>query len=144
LFKIRKISLYIITVSYLILTIIEFIKYLLIDSNLYGLIYLIICLIIIFLIIPIAYNYKNNYSKIRFSKFVITIILGIFNSFILNHIVIGNMSYVDSSNIYNNSIFVIKNILKLFLYLSFVFYALRDIKVYKSIMNYINKKKNID
>ena len=82
-FKIRKYFLYILSIVYIILTLIEFIKYLSVDSNLFGLIYMIINLLILFLLIPTAYNYKNNYSKIRFSKFATIIILGLFNSYVL-------------------------------------------------------------
>lgn len=143
-FKIRKYFLYILSVIYVILTFIEFIKYLNIDSNLFGLIYMIINLLILFLLIPTAYNYKNNYSKIRFSKFVTIALLGLFNSYILKSVVIGNMNYVDASTNYNDSIFIIKNILKGFIYFGYVLFALRDIRVYKMIKNYINNKKNID
>ena len=98
----------------------------------------------IFLLIPTAYNYKNNYSKIRFSKFATIIILGLFNSYVLKSIVIGGMSYTDASIKYNDSIFVIKNIVKGLIYFGYVLLALRDIKLYKAIKNYINNKKNVD
>lgn len=143
-FKIRKYFLYILSIIYVILTIIEFIKYLNVNSNLFGLIYMIINLLILFLLIPTVYNYKNNYSKIRFSKFVVIIILGVFNSYVLKSIVIGNMSYIDASIKYNDSIFVIKNILKVIIYFGYVLLALIDIKAYKTIKNYINNKKNVD
>lgn len=143
-FKIRKYFLYILSIIYVILTIIEFIKYLNVNSNLFGLIYMIINLLIIFLLIPTVYNYKNNYSKIRFSKFVVIIILGLFNSYVLKSIVVGNMSYIDASIKYNDSIFVIKNILKVIIYFGYVLLALIDIKAYKTIKNYINNRKNID
>ena len=105
---------------------------------------MIINLLILFLLIPTAYNYKNNYSKIRFSKFATIIILGLFNSYILKSIVIGGMSYTDASIKYNDSIFVIKNIVKGLIYFGYVLLSLRDIKLYKAIKNYINNKKNVD
>ena len=122
-FKIRKYFLYILSIVYIILTLIEFIKYLSVDSNLFGLIYMIINLLILFLLIPTAYNYKNNYSKIRFSKFATIIILGLFNSYVLKSIVIGGMSYTDASIKYNDSIFVIKNIVKGLIYFGYVLLA---------------------
>lgn len=142
-FKIRKYFLYIMSIIYVILTIIEFIKYLNVNSNLFGLIYMIINLLILFLLIPTVYNYKNNYSKIRFSKFVVIIILGVFNSYVLKSIVIGNMSYIDASIKYNDSIFVIKNILKVIIYFGYVLLALIDIKAYKTIKKYINNRKKL-
>ena len=142
-YKIRKISLYIITIIYLILSIIEFIKYLFMDSNMFGLIYLVINIVIIFLLIPTVYNYKNNYSKIRFSKFMIIVFLGLFISYILRYLVVGFMNYSDSSLIYINSISIIKNVLKPIIYLGLLLIGLRDIKLYKTFFD-TKIKKNID
>ena len=50
-------------------------------------------------------------------KIILIIIIGIFNSFILNLIVLKSMNYTDGSNDYIKSIFIFKNILKPILYL---------------------------
>lgn len=111
-YKVKKTILYVLTLFFMILSLIELIKYFKVDTTLYGVLYLSINLIILFLLIPVTYNYKRNYSPARISKLLLIIIIGIFNSFILNNIVLNNMNYVDSSILYISSIKVIKNILK--------------------------------
>ena len=115
-FKIKKISIILLTILYIILTIIELAKYLCEDSNMFGLVYLFLSLIIIFLLVPVAYNYKRHYSKERISKLILVIVFGIFSSFILNAIVFKVMNYSDSSNEMIKSMFIIRNILKPVLY----------------------------
>ena len=116
-FKYKKITLIICTFLYFIFSLIELIKYLFIDSNLFGLIYLINNLIILFLLIPTTHNYKKNFSKIRISKFILIVLFGLFNSFILQNILLNNYEIIDSSKKYIESIFVIKNIFKLIIYI---------------------------
>lgn len=115
-YKKKKLLLNIVNISFLILSLIELIKYFKFDNTLYGVIYLLINLIIIFLLLPVTFNYKRHYSSARISKIILIIIIGLFNSYILNYIVIGNMSYIDSSKSFIKSIFIIKNILKPILY----------------------------
>lgn len=115
-YKKKKLLLNIVNISFLILSLIELIKYFKFDNTLYGVIYLLINLIIIFLLLPVTFNYKRHYSNARISKIILIIIIGLFNSYILNYIVIGNMSYIDSSKSFIKSIFIIKNILKPILY----------------------------
>ena len=138
-YKYRKILLYFLTLAYIILTIIELTKYLALYSTIYGLIYLIASLLLIFILIPTTINYKNNYSMTRFSKFMIIIILGIFNSFILNHIVFSNLHYLDSSYEYLGSIRYIKNIFKPFIYCVILLISLRECKVYEKLFKLIKK-----
>ena len=111
-FKIKKTTITILTLIFILLTIIEFVKYFCIDSNLFGLNYMIINNIIKFLMVPVAINYKKYYSPQRISKLIIILVLMIINSYILGPIILNSMSYVDSSKEYIKSIFVIKNILK--------------------------------
>lgn len=115
-YKKKKLLLNIVNISFLILSLIELIKYFKFDNTLYGVIYLLINLIIIFLLLPVTFNYKRHYSSARISKVILIIIIGLFNSYILNYIVVGNMNYIDSSSSFIKSIFVIKNILKPILY----------------------------
>lgn len=135
-YKKKKLLLNIINILFLILSLIELIKYFKVDNTLYGLIYLLINLVIIFLLIPVTYNYKRHYSSARNSKVIIILLIGIFNSYILNHIVLNNMSYIDSSNKYIDYIWTIKNVLKPILYLGlFIFLILET--------NMINKLKRL-
>ncbi len=138
-YKVKKTILYVLTLFFMILSLIELIKYFKVDTTLYGVLYLSINLIILFLLIPVTYNYKRNYSPARISKLILIIAIGIFNSFILNKIVLNNMNYVDSSILYISSIKVIKNILKGIFYgllgIFTFFEAKMDRKISKMIKN---------
>lgn len=140
-YKVKKSILYLLTLSFMILSLIELIKYFKVDTTLYGVIYLSINLIILFLLIPVTYNYKRNYSSARISKLILIIIIGIFNSYILSKIVLGNMNYIDDSIIYISSIKVIKNILKGIVYGSLVIFTFLEAKLDKKISKMINKVK---
>jgi ABC-type multidrug transport system permease subunit len=72
--KYNKLMLHIISISYIILTIIELIKYILTKSNVFGLIYLIICSFIIFLLVPTTVNYRDKKSISRIIKLCIVIL----------------------------------------------------------------------
>lgn len=138
-YKRKRLLLLVIVTIYILLTGFEFIKYFMIDSNLFGAIYLIINLVILFFLLPILYNYKRNYSKIRISKLIIVIIIGIFNSYILEHIIISSMSYIDSSQLYIESIYIVKNILKGFTYVLLVLFTLFESKLNEKITLHIDK-----
>ncbi len=140
-YKVKKSIVYLLTLSFMILSLIELIKYFKVDTTLYGVIYLSINLIILFLLIPVTYNYKRNYSSARISKLILIIIIGIFNSYILSKIVLGNMNYIDDSILYISSIKVIKNILKGIVYGSLVIFTFLEAKLDKKISKMINKVK---
>ena len=140
-YKVKKFIVYLLTLSFMILSLIELIKYFKVDTTLYGVIYLSINLIILFLLIPVTYNYKRNYSSARISKLILIIIIGIFNSYILSKIVLGNMNYIDASILYISSIKVIKNILKGIVYGSLVIFTFLEAKLDKKISKMINKVK---
>ena len=115
-YKKKKLLLNIVNILFLVFSLMELIKYFKIDNTFYGVIYLLINLVILFLLLPVTYNYKRHYSKATISKIILIIIIGLFNSFILNLIILNNMSYIDSSKEYMKSIFIFKNILKPILY----------------------------
>lgn len=140
-YKVKKSILYLLTLSFMILSLIELIKYFKVDTTLYGVIYLSINLIILFLLIPVTYNYKRNYSSARISKLILIIIIGIFNSYILSKMVLGNMNYKDDSILYISSIKVVKNILKGIVYVSLVIFTFLEAKLDKKISKMINKVK---
>ncbi|MGM9878340.1 MAG: hypothetical protein ACI33S_06815 [Bacilli bacterium] len=143
-YKYKKNIIRVLTCIYVILSIIEFIKYFFVNSNLFGLIYLIINIFIIFLLVPVAYNYNKYYSIPRISKLIMVIILGIFSSYILNNIVINNMSYTDASIIYNNKIFITKNILKVIVYFALTIFTIFEFKLDKLIKNITDNNKTIN
>lgn len=138
-FKYKRITIYLLTVIYILLTIIEVIKYLLFENNLFGLYYLLISLLIVFLLVPCAYNYKKYYSGARISKLIIVILLIIFDSFILEHILLKSMSYIDASSDFIKNIFIYKNILKTILAFLLVIFTVFEFKldelIKKSIVN---------
>ena len=137
-YKYKKITINFITTIYILLSILEVIIYLFAKNNLFGLIYIIINLFIIFLLVPISYNYNKYFSSARLSKLIITFLLIIFASFILQIIVLKNMGYVDSSNLYIKKIFVIKNILKPIIDFIILIFILLEFKLDKLLMK--NKK----
>ena len=130
-FKYKKITLIICTFLYFIFSLIELVKYLFIDSNLFGLIYLINNLIILFLLIPTTHNYKKNFSKIRISKFILIVLFGLFNSFILQNIFLNYYEIIDSSKKYIESIFIIKNIFKLIIYIIIIIITVLEFNLKK-------------
>ena len=140
-YKVKKTILYLLTLSFMILSLIELIKYFKVDTTLYGVIYLSINLIILFLLIPVTYNYKRNYSSARISKLILIIIIGIFNSYILNKMVLDNMNYIDASILYISSIKIVKNILKGIVYVSLIIFTFLEAKLDKKISKIINKVK---
>ncbi len=140
-YKVKKIILYVITLSFMILSLIELIKYFKVDTTLFGVIYLSINLIILFLLIPVTYNYKRNYSTARLSKLILIILIGIFNSYILNKIILSNMNYIDSSAIYISSIKIIKNIIKGILYGILGIFTFFEAKLNKKIPKMIKNIK---
>lgn len=130
-FKVRKIVLTFVTLLYILLTIIEMLKYLFINRNIFGLVYLLLNLFIIFLLVPTCYNYKKHYSKNRISKFIIIFILGLFCSFLLDNVIFNIYNYIDSSNIFIDSIWVIKNIFKPIIYVIIFVYVLIEKNIIK-------------
>lgn len=143
-YKIKKLILYILTVIFLVLSGIELYKYFRVDTTLYGVIYLLVNLIILFFLIPVTYNYKRNFSMARISKLVIVLIIGIFNSYILDKIVINNMTYIDSSILYLDSIYVCKNILKGLVYCCLGIFTFFESKLNNKISKLIKNIKKVD
>lgn len=137
-YRFKKFLIVIITIIYLLLSLIELSKYLFIGSNIYGVLYLIFTLFIIFLLIPVAYNYKRHYSKERLSKILIIDLVGLFTSFVLFKITNSIFPYVDSSALMVNKIFVIKNILKPILYFILFLLFVIDSKTFKKLLNIKN------
>ena len=130
-FKYKKMALFLCTFLFVIFFIIELIKYLFVDSNIFGLIYLINNLFIIFMLIPCAYNYKKYYSFARITKLIIIILFGIFNSYILEHILLSSIGVTDSSTLYIDKIFIYKNIFKGIIYFVISVITVFEFKVEK-------------
>ena len=138
-YKYKKLAINIITCVFILLTFIEFIIYMFSKNNLFGLLYIILNLFVIFLLVPIAHNYNRYFSSARLSKLIIVLLLVIFDSFLLNVIVLNSMSYIDGSNIYVKKIFVIKNVLKPILDFAILIFILLEFKLDKLLL----KNKNV-
>jgi len=134
-FKYKKLTLNLVTFFYIVIFIIELFEYLKVNSNIFGVFYLIFNLAIIFLLVPCAYNYKKYYSPARISKLIIIILLGIFASFVLDKITIK----IDSSSEYINKIFIFKNVIKSVFYVALAIICILEFKVEKVIKS-INTK----
>lgn len=118
-----------ITIIYILLTLIEFIIYMFSKNNLFGVFYIILNLITIFFLVPVAYNNNKYYSKARISKLIIILLLGLFNTILLPIIVTNTMHYIDSSQEYIKKIFVIRIILKNILHLLLLGILLLEFKL---------------
>jgi hypothetical protein len=88
--------------------------------------------------VPVVFNYKKYFNVARISKLIIIILLGIFNSYILKMVVLGNINYTDASMKYINKIFIFKNILKGLVYLGLIGITILEFKMEKLI------KKSVD
>ena len=140
-FKYKKIIINLVTIIYVLLTTIELIKYLICDNTLFGMYYMIICLLTIFLLVPCAYNYKKYYSPARISKLIIIVLLIVFNSFIIEHLLFSAMGYIDSSKTYIDNIFIIKNILKPIISFILVIFIALEFKLDEVIKKSISNKR---
>ncbi len=139
-YKYKKLAIGCITCIFILLTIIEIIIYMFSKNNLFGIYYIISSLFVIFLLVPVTHNYNKYFSSARLSKLIIVFLLIIFNSFILNMIVLKSMSYVDASNLYLNKIFVIKNVLKPILDFGILIFILLEFKLDKLLMKNLKTK----
>ncbi len=140
-FKYKKMTINIITVVFILLTLIELLIYMFSKNNLFGLIYIIMNLLVVFFLVPIAYNYNKYFSTARLSKLIIVFILIIFNSFILQLIISSMMNYIDTSKEYISKIFVIKNIIKPVIDFVILLFILLEFKLDKLLMKNIKRGK---
>lgn len=118
----------IITIIFCIFTLFEIYNYMFFNSNLFGLIYLLINCFISFGLIIMCYNFKIANVKIRISKNLLTIILGLFSSFLLYYVIVGFMSYADESQNFINRIFLSVKVFKPILYFALLIFSLLEYK----------------
>ena len=118
----------IITILFAILTIYEMFIYMNNNASYFGLFYLFLNFFIMFLLITIAYNFKTSNKKIRFSKNMIVIIIGIISSFILTLILPYIFNYSDEAYLYNEKIYIISKIIKPIIYLTIGIISIVEIK----------------
>ena len=139
-FKYKKLLINLIALLYIIIFAVELIIYLNTYNNIFGVFYLLINLLIIFFLVPCAYNYKKYYSVARISKLIIIILLGIFTSYILELYIPSLFNYIDSSSVYIKKIFVYKNILKGIIYIMLTIFTIFEFKQQRVFSNKENDK----
>ncbi len=137
-YKYKKVTINIITSLFILLSLIELVIYMFAKNNLFGLFYIIMNLLVIFLLVPTAHNYNKYFSSARLSKLIICFVLIVFNSFLLQLIVFKAMPYVDSSKLYIGKIFIIKSILKPIMDFIILLFILLEFKLDKILLK--NKK----
>lgn len=130
-FKHRKIILCVLCTLYIIFTCLELVEYMNFYSNVFGMIYLLISVFIIFLFVPLVINYKRKYSLSRVSKLFLITLLGLFSSFVLPNII----NYIDLSKQYILNIKIYIYYLKPCIYLLLLIIILLEIKITKIIKN---------
>lgn len=128
--KYLKLIYIVVSLVFLILSIIEIVNYFNIFSNLYAVIYMLVNLFLIFLFFGISVNYRNKNYKLRVSKCIIIIVLGIICSYILPNI-IESMSYVDSSNYFISSNYLIIYVFKPSIYFILLVLSIYELKFIK-------------
>lgn len=107
-----------ITMLFAVLTAYEIYIYMSINSNYFGIIYLFLNFFVMFLLFTITINYKEGSKKIRVSKNVVVIIIGIISSFILTLILPKIFNYSDDTYLFNDKVFIISKLIKPIIYLS--------------------------
>lgn len=136
--KLIKYFYYIISVIFLVLTFIEIIVYMRMYSNLLGIIYLFLNFFILFLLITISFNYEKANKKIRISKVVLAIIIGIISSFVISLLIPSLITYTDSSFVFEDKVFLISKVLKPILYLTLLVLCYFEIG---GKFRFVNRKK---
>lgn len=139
-FKYKKMFLFILTFLFIVFSFIEFIKYFKVSNTVFGMIYLLNNLFIMFLLVPCAYNYKRKFNVARISKLILIILFGVFNSFILQIIVMNSIDYVDDSLKYIENIHIYKNVFKLIIYIGLTFITIFEFNIRKIIKKSVSKK----
>lgn len=86
------------TILYLLYFLFEFYNYFIFNSNVFGMIHLILNLIILFLLVFSSKNYKSKNVRFRVSKNFFLIFIMLFSILIL-----PNLNYIDDSYLYIDS-----------------------------------------
>lgn len=128
--KTIKIYYPVIALLYVFLTIYEVFIYMTMDSNYVGIVYLFLNLFVMFLLLTVTYNYKKASVKFRISKNIISIIIGLFSSFILPLILPSIMGYNDASKVFIDSTLISSLVLKPIIYISLSIVSFMEYKRY--------------
>ena len=124
--KMFKIIYLFMVIIFSILTIFEIYKYLIFNSNLFGLIYLFFSVFLCFNMFIIIFNFDAANFKIRISKNVMIAVVGLFSSFILYFLTSGLVSYVDESSAFIDKIFLSIKVFKPIIYLILIVFSFME------------------
>ena len=104
------------TFIFIVLTCLELIEYFKFESNFLGLLYLLLNFFIIFIMISVVINFGRANYKIRISKNIIIIIVGVISSFLLGYFIPVVLDYTDKSFLFVKEIYIYSKILKPIIY----------------------------
>ncbi len=124
--KLFKIIYLLLVTIFSVCTIFEIYNYLLFNSNLFGLVYLIFSVFLCFNMFIIIFNFDAANFKIRVSKNFMIAIIGLFSSFILYFLTLNLISYVDESNAFIDKIFLSIKVFKPIIYLILIVFSLME------------------
>lgn len=127
------------TFIFMVLTVFELVNYINFESNLIGLLYLILNFFIIFIMVNMIFSFAKSNYKVRISKNLIIIIVGILSSYMLGYILPIILDYTDKSFMFVKEIYVYSKILKPIIYVFLGIICVLEI-MYK---REINKYKKI-
>lgn len=119
------------TAVFILFTAFEVYMYMKMDANYVGIFYLLFNFFIMFMLFTTSYNYDSANKKIRFSKSVISVVIGVFTSFILTFILSLIFNYTDSSYAFDDSIFVVSKVIKPVIYFLILLISILDIRLEK-------------
>ena len=124
--KLFKIIYLLLVTIFSVCTIFEIYNYLLFNSNLFGLVYLIFSVFLCFNMFIIIFNFNAANFKIRVSKNFMIAIIGLFSSFILYFLTSNLISYVDESGAFIDKIFLSIKVFKPIIYLILIVFSLME------------------
>ena len=127
--RVMKYFYMIMTAVFILFTAFEVFMYMKMDASYVGIFYLLFNFFIMFMLFTTTYNYNNANKKIRVSKNIIAIVVGLFTSFILTFILSNVFNYTDNSFVFSKSIFIISKIIKPIIYIFLAIISVLEFKI---------------
>lgn len=121
------------TAVFILFTAFEVYVYMKMDASYVGIFYLLFNFFIMFMLFTISCNFSEANKKIRLSKNIIVIVVGLFTSFVLTSMLSSLFSYSDASYIFNESVFVVSKIIKPIIYFLLFVVSVVEVKLKKLI-----------
>lgn len=115
--KLIKLFYLVVSFIYVVLTIYEVFVFMTMDSNYVGIAYLFMNFFSMFLILTVTYNYSKASVKLRISKNIIALTVGLISSFIIILVLPDILGYMDSSRVFIKNTFISSQIIKPMIYM---------------------------